>query len=285
MVKVKTIMPEENDNQPAEQPQDSQPLGQQSVVVGSSTEQQLQPQIASRPIPPVEGDHKLLKLWLVVSLVILILNAGLLALTLIPFAGVYIAIGAAPILLGTGALGLINIFVASRSLSKNYVSGGLRKVATMVLVLSVLAVLGGASSPFILATQHKENAKTEQIQNETNSKYSVVTVEKATELLNSCQVYQLSYSNGKGSDWEKSPETSTTGILIYNEPTKYGAPSPTGSGYVGGTYIMYPADRMVSTIVPIARQAQSKCGIQFNHDGASETWKDGHWYFKDVLVK
>ncbi len=278
-------MPEENNNQPAEQPQNTQPSEQQSIVVGSSTEQQLQPQVASQSVQPVGGNHKLLKIWLIVSLVILILNTGLLALTLIPFAGVYIAIGAAPILLATGVLGLINIFVTLRSLSKNYVSGGLRKVATTVLVLSVLAVLGGASSPFILATQHKENAKTKQVQNETNSKYSEVTVEKATELLNSCQVYQLSYSNGKGSDWEKSPETSTTGILIYNEPTKYGAPSPTGSGYVGGTYIMYPADRMVSTIVPIARQAQSKCGIQFYHDDTSETWKDGHWYFKGTLVK
>lgn len=279
-------MPEENNNQPAGQPQVTQPSGQQPVVVGSSTEEQLSPpQITSQPVQPVGGDHKLLKAWLVVSLVVLVLNAGLLALTLIPFAGVYIAIGAAPILLGTGVLGLINIFVASRSLSKNYVSGGLRKVATTVLVLSVLAVLGGASSPFILATQHKENAKTKQVQNEANSKYSEVTVEKATELLNSCQVYQLSYSNGKGSDWEKSPETSTTGILIYNEPTKYVAPSPTGSGYVGGTYIMYPADKMVSTLVPIARQAQSKCGIQFYHDGTSEIWKDGHWYFKGALVK
>lgn len=285
MVKVKTDMQEEDNNQPTEQPQNTQSSDQQPIVVGSSTEQQLQPQVASQPVQPVGGDHKLLKIWLVVSLVILILNTGLLALTLIPFAGVYIAIGAAPILLATGVLGLINIFVTSRSLSKNYVSGGLRKVATTVLVLSVLAVLGGASSPFILATQHKENAKTKQVQNETNSKYSEVTVEKATELLNSCQVYQLSYSNGKGSDWEKSPETSTTGILIYNEPTKYGAPSPTGSGYVGGTYIMYPADRMVSTIVPIARQAQSKCGIQFYHDDTSETWKDGHWYFKGTLVK
>ncbi|MBP9852854.1 MAG: hypothetical protein QG629_231 [Patescibacteria group bacterium] len=271
--------PEENKNQPIEQPQNIQ-SSERPAIVSSSTGQQLQP-IVSQPLLPNDGGHKLLKTWLVVSLIILILNGGLLALTLIPFAGVYIAIGAAPILLATGLLGLVNIFVTLRALSKNYFSGGFKKVTTTVLVLSVMAVLGGASSPFILAAQHKENVKTQEHQDKVNSYYSEVTVEKATELLNSCKIYKLSYSNGKGGDWEKTPESTASGILTFDEYNYMGQPTSSAWNNARGKYQMYLADRTVNTIVPIARQAQKTCDIQFYHDGADEVkQKDGRVYFK-----
>ncbi|MDB5168952.1 MAG: hypothetical protein JWO41_308 [Candidatus Saccharibacteria bacterium] len=269
-------MPEDNANKPIEQP---------VIVVGSNIEPQFQPQAIPQSAQPANSNHKVLKAYLVTSLVILILNAGLLSLTLIPFAGVFIALGATPIFLATGVMGLANLFIVSKSLSKKYFIGRTRKIEIILLVLSIIAALWAIPSPFILKAQHKEADKTQKIQNQANNAYSEVTVEKATELLNSCQVYQFSYSNGKGNDWEKTPETTPTGILTYAAPTKYGAPSPTGSGWAGGTYIMYVADRMVSTMVPIARQAQHTCGIQFYHEGTSEQWKDGHWYFKGNLVE
>ncbi len=276
-------MPEDN-NKPTEQLQATHSLGPSPVIVGSDTEPQFQSQMISQPSQPVSDNHKILKAWLIISLVILILNAGLLSLTLLPFAGVFIALGAAPIFLASGLLGLVNLFVVARSLSKKYFTDRFRKVATSVLLLSAIAVLGGVSSPFILAVQHKENAKTQKVQDNVNSYYSEVTVEKATELLNSCKIYSLKYSNQEGSGWEKTPETTSSGILTYDEYTYYGEPSSSSWDNERGKYIMYVADRKVGTIVPIARQAQKTCFIQFHHDTIDEQMKDGQWYFRGSLV-
>lgn len=266
----------------------------QNPIVQASEPQQLpqvtQPNQASSLGQTVQSsgsagnNHKILKIYLVVTLVILILNAGLLSLTLIPPAGVYIALGAAPFFLASGVLGLVNLFVVSRALSKKYFTDGFRKVAITVLILSIMAVLGGVSSPFILAMQHKENAKTQKVQDKVNAYYSEVTVEKATELLNSCKIYSFKYSNPKGSDWEKTPETTSSGILIFDEFTHMGEPSSSAWANARGKYVMNIADRKVDTIVPIARQAQKTCDIKFRHDNTDEQRKDGHWYFKGILV-
>ncbi len=274
-------MLEDTDNKPNEQPQVTQAADQSAVIVGSSTEQRNQALITPQPLQPVGEGHKFLKVWLITSLVILILNTGLLSLTLIPFAGVFIALGAAPIFLVTGIMGLVNLFIATRALSKKHFIGGFRKIAITVLVLSVVAVLGGAGSPFILATQQKWIAITQGHQDKVNSYYSEVSVEKATELLNSCKIYKLSYSNGKGSDWEKTPESTSSGILTYDEYNYMGQPTSSAWNNARDKYIMYLADRIVDTIVPIARQAQKTCDIQFYHDGADEVkLNDGRWYFK-----
>jgi hypothetical protein len=263
-------MAEENNTKSTDPLQDTGSTTPSPVVVGSGTEPQFQPQATSQPVQPLSENHKLLKAWLITSLIILILNAGLLSLTLIPFAGVFIALGAAPIFLATGVLGLVNLFVVSRSVSKKYISDGFSKVATTVLVLSAIAVLGGVSSPFILAVQHKENAKTQKVQDEVNSYYSEVTVEKATELLNSCKIYRFNYSNSKGNDWEKTPETTASGILIFDEYASLGKPSSSAWANARGKYIMYIADRTADTVVPIARQAQKTCDIHFRHDNTDE---------------
>lgn len=285
MVKAKnTDMFEDTNNKPIEQSQVTHSSDPSSVIVGSNTEPQSQSQILSQPVQLVSENHKLLKPWLLTTLVVLILNAGLLSLTVIPFAGVFIALGAAPIFLATGLLGLINLIVVSRSLSKKYFTVGFRKIATTVLVLSAIAVLGGVSSPFILAVQHKENAKTQKIQDNINSYYSEVSLEKATDLLNNCKIYKLNYSNSKGNDWDKTPETTRSGILTYDEYSYFGKPSNSNWDNARDKYTMYIADRKVDSIIPIARQAQKTCDIQFSHDGTDEQKKDGQWYFRDRLV-
>lgn len=274
-------MSKDKNTRSAEQPNTTQSLDQLATVVGSGTESQLQNSATRYSVQSTGGNHKVLKAYLIASLVILILNTCLLLLTLIPFAGVYVAIGAAPILLATGLLGLLNLLVVSRSLSKKYFTDNFRKVQMILLTLSAIAVLGGMSSPFTLAIEHKENTKTQKIREKEKNAQSEASVERATQLLNSCEVYQVRYDN----PGETLADITSTGILLYEAPTKYGAPSPTGTGWTGGTYTMYVTSKATTTVLPIARQAQHTCGIQFSHDGTDEQWKDGHWYFRDNLVK
>lgn len=272
-------MPEDNNNQPIEPPQ---------IVVGSSTEPQFQVQPTAQPVQPIAGNHKVLKAWLLISLVILALNTGLLLLTLVPLIGVYIAIGAAPILLATGLLALVNLFIASRALFKKYFMGGFRKVVTTVLVLSVVAVLGGLSAPFVLVSMHREQQKSKQITAYYNQQdaaaRSEATVEQATQLLNSCQVFGFYYTHQDGTDGSENAEKTSTGILLYKMPKSYDGTTTPSSGDAG-KYRVHIADRMVSTMVPIARNAQHTCGIQFWHDGTYEQYKDGKWYFKGEVVQ
>lgn len=264
-------MPDNNTQPPTEeQNNDLLQSPAQSAVVGDFSEgSESRREPAFRPTGSAGKEHSVLKVYVVVSLIVLILNTLLLSTALIPFAGIYIILGAAPILLCTGVLGLANLFIVTRSLFKNHFAGSMRKLEVVLLVLSIIAVAGGASSPLILMSSHEIGVKNQQLHDEANSYYSEITFEKGTELLNDCKIYSLNYNNPKGSDWEKTPETTSSGILIYDEYAALKNPSSAWD-YARGKYIMYIADRTVDTIVPIARQAQETCDIEFHHDNMDE---------------
>jgi flagellar basal body-associated protein FliL len=269
-------MPEENNNQPLEE---------QRIIVGSGTG----PQLQESPLEqPKVKSHRLLKIWLVISLLILVLNSWILLLMFVPFIGVFVAIGAAPILLATGVLGLINLIVVSRALSKKYLTGAFRKIAIAIVVLSVPAVLAGSSAPFTLFAMHKANQDGDKIaayydEQEATAR-SEVTVEEATKLLNDCKVFGFYYTAQNGVDGSENAEKTSSGVLLYYVGKSYDD-TTTPSSNNAGKYRMHIADRLIDTMVPLARNAQRTCGIQFWHDGTYEQYKNGQWYFKDQVVQ
>lgn len=92
-----------------------------------------------------------------------------------------------------------------------------------------------------------------------------ISVDEATQLLNSCKLIGFYYTeHAYGETTGKDPETSTTGIIL---------------DYKDEPLHIHVADRLVSTMVPIARAAQKTCpNLQFWHDGTYEQ-KDanGNW--------
>ena len=290
MEKSKNKMSESNEPKPPDHSQPTQsvvPPTQAAIVVGSNTEAQLQLDASLQPPGPAGQEYKWLKVYLIVCLIIFGLNTSLLALTFIPFAGVYIAIGASPILASTGILGLITIGVIAGAFFKHYVSDTSKKLAITVLVLCTLACLAAVPAVMVLKSMRTEEAKSQKLeqyyaQSEKTAR-SEATVEQATSLLNSCQVFGFYYTGQNGADGAENAEATKTGILLYQMPKSYDGTTTPASGDAG-KYRMHIADRMVYTMVPIARKAQHSCGIQFWHDGNYEQWKNGQWYFNGQAV-
>ncbi len=98
-----------------------------------------------------------------------------------------------------------------------------------------------------------------------------ITKEEAISLLQTCKLKGFYYTQETKEEHGTSPVSSKTGIVLTkvdNEP-----------------YRISIADRLISELVPIAREAQKTCeNPQFWHDGSYEQYKDGKWYFKDEVV-
>ena len=231
----------------------------------------------TQPSQLASKNHKLSKAWLITSLCILTLNAGILAL------GVFAAVAFGATFLGTpvplfiiltsGTIGLVNLFFAFRSSSKKYFTENFSGLAMTVVVLSGVAVLGVALSILLVANQYRLNKE----QQDRNRKYnfsSEVTVQRATDLLNSCAVGEFSYYTDSWSEERSGTTASGQAYKVYGggPPENLGETS-SGILITGlGTGIsekssehyrfrMYIEKRNIDTIVPIARQAQKSCNL------------------------
>ena len=276
-------VPDDNTDKPVTSPQGAVSPDAPKIVVGSNTEDQFQAQPASSPVGLVDNGHRLLKTYVTIAFVILVLNTVLLSVTFIPIAGIFIALGASPIFAANGVLGLVSLFVVARALAKRLLVDKFKKFGITVLVLSVIAVLVSMPAFMVLKANHDETVKGQKMsqyykQAEAAAR-SEATVAQATKLLNDCQVFGFYYTGQNGKDGAENAEATKTGILLYKMSASYdGTTTPASSD--AGKYRMHIADRMIDTMVPLARKAQQTCGIQFWHDGSYEQWKNGVWYFK-----
>jgi len=257
------------------------PAAQSPIApTGMINGQPFQPLPPTLPAEPVR--HRFAETYVLVSLVTLLI---MVSAYFTPLAIVLVYIGAVPL----GVVGLPNLLIVPILLVKKFLSGKYKVMGIILLVLSILAV--AAAAYFVISVRsivhkydEKSKQRTEYYNQQNATARSDVNVEQATQLLNSCQVFGFYYTKQDGTDGAENAEKTSTGILAYKIPKSFDGTTTPGSD-AGGKYRMHIADRMVSTMVPIARNAQYKCGIQFWHDGSYEQFKDGKWYFKGEVVK
>jgi hypothetical protein len=158
-------------------------------------------------------------------------------------------------------------------------------LSVLSLLISVIPALYGAYSVYefrVVAPKHikqlsqqtQQNFEAEQRQFEADNAKPEISKDEAVQLLQSCQLNGFYYTN----QTDKSDpanggwgELSSTGIVL----TKVD----------GKPYRISIADRLISELVPIAREAQRTCGKpQFWHDGSYEQYQNGHWYFAGQVV-
>jgi hypothetical protein len=252
------------------------PLGQTGTING----QPFQAQPPSFPKEPAR--HRFAETYVVISLVTMLV---MVSAYFTPLAIVLVYIGAVPL----GVIGLPNLLVIPILLVKKFLSGKYKVMGIILLVLSILAVAAAAyfiiSVKSIVSKSDKRSKQmTEYYDQQNATARSDATLEQATQLLNSCQVFGFYYTKQDGTNGAENAEKSSTGILLYKMPKSFeGTTTPSSSD--AGKYRMHIADRMVNTMVPIARNAQHSCGIQFWHDGNFEQYKDGKWYFNGQVVQ
>jgi hypothetical protein len=251
------------------------------------------------PVAPLvtadDSRHTGAKIYVVISLVVLIFGVVLPFVYLLSLAGQtgseFIALLFIPLFIAGGLMGIANLFILPRFLIKKTFTGGFKALAIGLFVMSIfiglfgaLQIVGVFASIHTVNKSHDESKKMAQYySNQEATARSDVGVDEATTMLNSCEVVGFYYTKQDGKNGAENAEASSTGILVYHIPASYGGVT-TPSSTDAGKYRMHIADRMVSTMVPIARTAQHTCGIQFWHDGDYEQWKDGHWYFKGALA-
>jgi hypothetical protein len=268
-------MPEENNDDRAN-------AANHTVIVGAADgpQAQLQGLIPSTPINPVR--HRIAETYIAISLMAMVLLGivGPIALAI-----VWVYFGAVPV----GVLGLVNVVVLPILLVRKRLSGVYRALGIALLVLSILAVGAGALFIFnVRSIAHRSAQRSKQMSMYYNrqeaSARSEATVGQATQLLNSCQIFGFYYTQQDGVNGAENAEKTSTGIVLYKLPKPFGGTTTPASGDAG-KYRMHIADRMINTMVPIARNAQHSCGIQFWHDGNYEQYKNGQWYFNSQVVQ
>lgn len=181
-------------------------------------------------------------------------------------------------------ISLINLIGLPIYMRKNKLYGKNLIVSIVLLIISSLLILWLAYSSYKAMKLTKElNQKTEQMKQENKQKQQEfeavnanpeITKKEAIQLLKSCKLKGLYYtnqtdkSNPANGGWG---ELSSTGVVL----TKIN----------GQPFRISIADKLVSELVPIAREAQKTCDrLQFWHDGRYEQYKDGKWYFKNEVV-
>lgn len=184
----------------------------------------------------------------------------------------------APTFSAMGAIGLLILAIRNRNPNKTK-RLSLRAVAAVVFVFIGVVFI----YPWIKYIHYSSSgqeardrqANYDRINNENLTKVTTITVEQATDILNNCKVIGFYYTNQASQDVP--PENKFNPFLRVEEST---------TGIVLVSYIqgdrpirMHIADRMIETMVPIARNAQKFCSdLQFWHDGNYEQKQaDGTW--------
>lgn len=178
----------------------------------------------------------------------------------------------------------VNLIILPFLLAKRLLHGVYILLGILLLVISFLAFAGGIYYvAHVRSTTNQGAAEDKELSEYYNqmlaNKFSEVTVEQATQLINDCRVTGLYYRLDTTAD----VEGSSTGILISKASGLQDDIATSTQDYTG-KYRMNLADGVVDTIVPIARSAQSTCYIQFGHDGMREYYKDGKWYFRGQVM-
>ncbi|QQS19808.1 hypothetical protein IPL85_06120 [Candidatus Saccharibacteria bacterium] len=262
--------------------EDSNETTQPIIVVGSSSSPQVQLQAPAPSVTTEPVRHRFAETYVVISLVALLV---MVSAYFTPLVIVLVYIGAVPL----GVIGLPNLLVIPLLLAKKFLSGKYKVMGIMLLVLSILAVAAGVFFIHnVRSIESKWNKKIDQTiesyKEQEATARSNATVEQATQLLNSCQVFGFYYTKQDGTNGAENAEKTSTGILLYKMLKSFDDTTTPSSGDAG-KYRMHIADSMVNTMVPVARNAQHSCGIQFWHDGNYEQYKDGKWYFNGQVVQ
>lgn len=190
----------------------------------------------------------------------------LLFITIVPFVGVVAVINliGLPLYLRKKKTRGIGLVVAIISLSIS----GLIALYVIYFVV-VFAIASTQVSQRFEAIDEK--AKTDYQQYITDNAKPEITKEEAITLLKNCKLKGFYYTQETEIEHGTSPASSKTGVVL----TKID----------GEPYRISIADKLVSELVPIAREAQKKCvSPQFWHDGNYEQYKDGKWYFNNQVV-
>lgn len=97
-----------------------------------------------------------------------------------------------------------------------------------------------------------------------------ISVKKASKLLNGCKLIGFYYTEHENGSDEFDAEGSPTGIVLaYKEDPLH----------------IHIADRLVPTMVPVARKAQEKCpDLQFWHDGSYE-YKNSKGNWQTLIIR
>jgi hypothetical protein len=271
---------------------------QPHIVVGTATADPTSTPLSDTlpvSIAP-QTSHPGAKTYVIISMAVMFLGTIPPILFLISISGQpgseFLLLPLIPIFIAVGFIGLLNLFLLPRFLHRKYFEGTFRIITAITLAFSILIALFGAmqvagvfrSASVVKQSEHRGKQETAYYAQQNAQARSEATVEQATQLLNSCQVFGFYYTNQNGINGSENAEATKAGILLYRIPKSYDTSVTTPASGDAGKHRMHIADRMVATMVPIARNAQHSCGIQFWHDGDYEQWKAGHWYFKGTLV-
>ncbi len=175
-----------------------------------------------------------------------------------------------------GLIAIINIIGLPIFVIKNKVRGIGLVLCIISFAISIIPAIYGGYTMYQLRVEAPKQRKAEndKLNNDIaqrehafkvdNSKPEISEAE-AIKLLNSCQLKGFYYTNQTTRDDGGWGELSSTGVVL----TKVN----------GQPYRISIATRLESTLIPIARKAQKKCGgPQFWHDGAYEQQQpDGSW--------
>ncbi len=200
------------------------------------------------------------------------------------FIGLFLFITLVP---AVGIIALINLIGLPIYMIKHKSRGKGLVFGILSLVISALLALCGAYSVYQLRVavpnrvgelnkEFKQRNEEEDRQFVAANAKPEIAKEEAIELLKACKLKGFYYTKQTESEnlngmQFPSAEASAAGVVLVKVD--------------GEPYRISIADRLVSELVPIAREVQKTCdGPQFWHDGTYEQYKDGKWYFKDEVV-
>jgi hypothetical protein len=168
-----------------------------------------------------------------------------------------------------GLIAFINLIGLAVYLPRHKPRGKGLVFSLLSLAVSILLALYGAYSVYELrvaapkqaqqiSQQSEQKFQEQQRQFNADNAKPEITKDDAITLLNSCQLSGFYYTSQTSSKADGNwAESSTTGVVL----TKID----------GKPYRISIADRLIPELVPIARQAQQKCG------GQPQFWHDGHY--------
>ncbi len=176
-----------------------------------------------------------------------------------------------------GLIALINLIGLPIYMIRHKPHGEGMVFSVLSLIISVILALYGAYSVYQLLVVAPKHINEQRAQTQQRIKHldivppKEITVAEATDLLNNCKLNGLYYTKQNMPDGEKGGENTTTGILL--------------TSIDGAPHHISIADRLIPTLVPIARSAQKTCpNLQFWHDGNYEQYQNGHWSFNGQVV-
>ncbi len=176
----------------------------------------------------------------------------------------------------TGLIALVNLIGLPIYIAKHkpHLIGLISSIISL-LISAVLALYGGYTIYQMQVAfpkqekeffeQHQKEYEQQKQQFAADNAKPEITKDEAIELLRTCQIYGFYYTNQTSRDNGGWGELSSTGIVL----TKVD----------GRPYRISIADRLVSELVPIAREAQKTCGWpQFWYNNHYEQKQaDGTW--------